>query len=158
MLGLIKLAHPRVKGVATDFSSIMLAAARARFVHDAEISVVEHNLDDPLPKFGAFDVIVSSFAIHHLSDPRKFALYREIFEILEPDGVFCNLEHVSSPTRKLHEDFYQAMGMTTESEDPSNQCASVERQLDWMRQIGFCDVDCFWKWRELALLAGTRPS
>ena len=156
LLALTKLAIPNNKeGIALDFSETMLDAARTRFANDETVSIVEHNLNDPLPDLGAFEVVLSSFAIHHLNDKRKYKLYEEIYRILKPGGIFCNLEHVTSPTHKLHNDFYEALASIKE-EDPSNQCVSVEEQLQWLQKIGYDDVDCYWKWRELALLAGVK--
>jgi tRNA (cmo5U34)-methyltransferase len=156
LLALVRSAHPETEAIAVDFSPTMLEAARRRFVGDPRVRVVEHNMDSSLPPLGSFDAVISSFAIHHLVHERKRALYREIFGVLNPGGVFCNLEHVSSPSQRLHEDFLLRIGFTVETEDPSNKLLDVERQLGWLREIGFADVDCQWKWRELALLVGVR--
>ena len=142
--------------MALDFSPVMLAAARERFAADERVEVVAHDLDRPLPDLGRFDAVVSSFAIHHCSHERKRALYGEVFQSLAPGGVFCNLEHVSSPTPALRERFWRALGSEPEDEDPSNKLLDVETQLRWLREIGFEDVDCSWKWLELALLVGRR--
>ena len=110
LLALAKLARPQAYGTALDFSPTMLAQARSRFANDERVSFIEHSLTDPLPDIGPFDVVLSSFAIHHVSDERKRALYREVFGLLEPGGLFCNLEHVASPTQKLHMDFLHVFG------------------------------------------------
>jgi tRNA (cmo5U34)-methyltransferase len=156
LLALVQGQHPETEAVAVDFSPAMLDAARKRFADDSRVSVAEHNMDEPLPALGRFDAVISSFAIHHLAHERKQALYAEIFELLNAGGVFCNLEHVASPTQRLHEEFLSRIGFTVETEDPSNKLLDTETQLGWLREIGFVDVDCQWKWRELALLAGRR--
>jgi tRNA (cmo5U34)-methyltransferase len=145
-----------VEAVAVDFSPAMLEAAGTRFAGDSSVTIVSHNLDHPLPALGKFDVVVSSFAIHHLVHERKRLLYGEIHDLLNPGGVFCNLEHVASPTRRLHDEFLHSIGCTPETEDPSNKLLDLETQLQWLREIGFADVDCHWKWRELALMVGRR--
>ena len=95
------------EGVAVDFSPTMLQEVRKRFAGESSMSVVAHNLDGPLPALGKFDAVISSFAIHHLGHERKRALYAEIYGLLNPGGVFCNLEHVASPTPRLHREFLE---------------------------------------------------
>jgi SAM-dependent methyltransferase len=158
LLALVKAAHPQAAGVGLDFSPAMLTKVRQRFAGDPTIEILEHNLEQPLPELRNFDAVVSSFAIHHVPHERKIALYREIFDRLEPGGIFINLEHVMAPTPKLRDDFFRALGTSLAEEDPSNKCIGVEPQLEWLREVGFIDVDCYWKWRELGLLAGVKPA
>jgi tRNA (cmo5U34)-methyltransferase len=158
LLSLLRIDRPDMLGVGLDFSEPMLATARERFAGDERIELVQHDLDQPLPALGRFDAVVSSFAIHHLEHERKRSLYGEIFDLLEPGGVFANFEHVASPTRRLHLAFLAAIGEPLEDEDPSDRLIDIESQLRWLWDRGFDDVDCYWKWLEMALLIGVKPS
>jgi len=157
VLRLLSETRPEMTGVGLDISAPMLKTARERAQSVREIELVEHDLSEPLPPFGRFDAVVSSLAIHHLEHERKRSLYGEVFDLLEPGGVFANLEHVASPTERLHLAFFEAIGEPLENEDPSDRLLDVETQLGWLRELGFADVDCFWKWREIAVLAGVKP-
>lgn len=155
LLALVKAARPRAQFVALDFSATMLDELHRLFGADPAVKIVAHDFDQPLPELGRFDAIISSFAIHHVSHERKRALYSEIFRALDPGGVFAHLEHVDSPTPELHAAFLKAIGW--EDEDPSNKLLGLETQMRWLSEIGFVDVDCHWKWRELALFGGVKP-
>ncbi|MCB0233727.1 MAG: class I SAM-dependent methyltransferase [Anaerolineae bacterium] len=156
LLALLHEQCPNAELVGLDFSPTMIAAASDRFSGDLRVSIREHDLNDSLPADAPYDAIVSGFAIHHCSDERKRTLYAEIHDRLAPGGIFCNLEHVASPTPGLHERFLRGIGVTADDEDPSNVLLDVTTQLDWLRDIGFADVDCYWKWLELALIGGLR--
>ena len=134
----------------------MLAAARARFVGDPDVEIADDS-SEPLPRAGRVDAVVSAFAIHHLEDGRKRSLFAEVFDLLMPGGIFANLEHLPPPTPHLHDEFLTAIGYAPGEEDASNRCAPVESQLSWLTAVGFTDVDCAWKWREMALLVARRP-
>src|SRR4051794_7695115 len=82
LLHLVKLARPAAEAVAVDFSPTMLEKVRERFGDDPNVTVLAHNLDQPLPELGTFDAVVSCFAIHHVSHERKRELYREAYGCL----------------------------------------------------------------------------
>jgi tRNA (cmo5U34)-methyltransferase len=157
LLALLKRDRPEIVGVGVDFSEVMLAAARKRFARDERVELVQHDLSARLPALGRFDAVISSFAIHHLEHDRKRSLYGEVFDLLQPGGVFANFEHVASPTPRLHLAFFEAIGEPIEDEDPSDRLLDVQTQLEWLRALGFDDVDCYWKWLEMALLIGVKP-
>ena len=151
LAALVLDAYPESSALCVDMSTTMLEAAAKRFGPDDRVSLVRHNLDDPLAFDGSFDAIVSSFAIHHVRDERKHELYGEIASLLAPGGVFCNLDLVASPTRTLHEKWRSEMGV---EDDPSDILCDLASQLTWLSAVGLRDVDCIWKWRSLALMRG----
>jgi len=158
LLTLLQRERPQMTGVGLDFSDLMLDRARERFADDERVELVRHDLNRPLSGLGRFDAVVSSFAIHHLEHERKRSLFGEVFDLLEPGGVFANFEHVASATPRLHAAFFAAIGEPLENADPSDRLLDVETQLGWLRELGFDDVDCYWKWLEMALLIGVKSA
>ncbi len=115
------------------------------------------------------------------SEPmRKNALYAEIFSLLAPGGIFLNLEHVASVTdagQKLFDEFFvdhlhqfHVVSKPAANRDTiadtyynrpdkkENILAPLDKQCRWLREIGFHDVDCFFKVFELALFGGRKAS
>ncbi|MFQ5465086.1 MAG: class I SAM-dependent methyltransferase [Thermodesulfobacteriota bacterium] len=175
--------RPGARATLVDFSPPMLGLARARFSgHPSKVDFVAADFGDPgwvglVEGFSSFDAVVSGYAIHHQTDERKMALYREIYGLLRPGGIFINMEHVASPTawvgRVAEGHFDSALGAFQERAGspegfPAEELAErrgreahvlapVEDQCRWLRDIGFTDVDCFFKVFELALFGGRRP-
>jgi ubiquinone/menaquinone biosynthesis C-methylase UbiE len=176
-------AWPQASAVLVDFSDTMLDAARARLEDRGDrVAIVKADYGkagwtEALGERQVFDVIVSGFSIHHQPDERKRSLYAELFAMLAPGGLFLNIEHVSSPTPWLEEQFNEHLidslfayhgtkGSKTREEvanelvrrddKAANILAPVELQCDWLREIGFQDVDCYLKIFELAVFGGRK--
>ena len=144
-----------LEAIGLDNSPPMLDLARTRFAADQRVGIIEHDLADRLPSLGRFGIVVAGFAIHHLAHERKQSLFAEIAALLEPGGVFANLEVVACATPELHEEFNERIGRP--GGDPEDILAGVEPQLQWMRGAGLEHVDCNWRWRGFALLVGRAP-
>lgn len=177
--------HPEAEACLVDFSEPMLVKARNRFadagqnVHFVNADLADSAWFTAVEDLSPFDTIVSGYAIHHQPDERKMAIYREIFHLLGPGGVFVNIEHVSSPTDDLRvtsdalfvdslAEYHESAGtgLTREQvaerffnrkDKHANVLAPVDDQCDWLSDIGFEEVDCYFKVFELAVFGGRRP-
>jgi len=129
---------------------------------------------------GPFDAIVSGYSIHHQPDSRKRQVYQEIYSLLKPNGWFINIEHVASASQlniDLFENHYVTAryaieknnaGIRTKEEiaeeytnrpdAAANILLSTEIQCEWLREIGYEEVDCYFRVYELAIFGGRKPN
>jgi tRNA (cmo5U34)-methyltransferase len=159
MIAVLRERWPNTAAIGLDLSPGLVEAARERFGSAAEVRIEMHDLMQPLPDdLGPLDVVVSALALHHLPDKRKRELFAEVFDRLQPNGVFYDLDVVASPTAELHALSQAAFGFDGRQQDPSDQPARLKDKLSWLHEAGFSHVDCFWKWLELSLVGGTKPA
>ena len=178
----IQELYPNSHGVFLDGSNEMIKKAKAKNSGNHCDYVVQDfgNSDwmKSLEVNKSFDLIISGYSIHHINNDKKKRLYSDIYNLLNPNGIFLNLEHVSSPSENLEEmfgdlfedkmmEYQKSIGEEKNREeikeiyhDPDhkllNKLESVEEQCDWLREIGFQEVDCYLKIFELALFGGIK--
>jgi len=168
-----------------DFSEPMLEQAREGLKEYSDQLVFE-NLDygdkawvNRMQPHGPFDAVVSGYSIHHQPDVRKREVYEEIFSLLKPGGWFINIEHIAASAKLVTELFdnhiidgryaiEQRTGGTKTRQEiadifmkrpdrEANILLSVDTQCDWLREIGYEEVDCYFRVYELAVFGGRRP-
>jgi tRNA (cmo5U34)-methyltransferase len=159
-------AHPETEVVLFDGAPAMLEQARVALGDRA--LYVEGDLAGALPD-GPWDAIVSALAIHHLADADKAALFARVHGALRNGGIFANAEQVAGPTpwldelyERRHERAARALGASDEEWAGAQErmahdlCATVEQQLQWLREAGFADADCLFKDHRFAVLVARR--
>jgi tRNA (cmo5U34)-methyltransferase len=160
-----------------DGSTEMLEAAKLRLAGQKNIDFVQASFqklltDDPLK--GGFDFIYSSLAIHHLPFEEKKKLYACISKHLSSGGHFVHYDVVLPPTAKLgkwylslwsewisghpvREHREKLLGIPDQYKaNPDNIPDTLESQLEALKDIGFSNVDCFYKYGIFALFGGSR--
>jgi tRNA (cmo5U34)-methyltransferase len=165
--GFLRAAFPDAQLTLVDGAGRMLERART-VLGTEDVSYIEADLTDRLPE-GPWDAIVSGLAVHHLSDGEKRSLMQRIHAALRPGGVFVNAEQVAGPSpffTDLYATWHEAQARRAGSDDEEwtaavgrmayDRCASVEDQLEWLRQAGFREADCLFKEYRFAVMVALR--
>ncbi len=176
--------YPETKAVLLDFSEPMIDVARQRVQGKSLIFLAQdYGLKEwveTVKPYAPFGGIISGFSIHHQPDERKHEIYQELYDLLKPGGVFVNIEHVAPPSEWVEAVFdnmtidsmyalSQRQGSAKtrgeverewrgRADKAANILAPMELQLDWLREIGFTQVDCYLKIFELAVFGGVHPN
>ena len=131
--------------------------------HIGDLRDIEFNSD--------YDLIISSLALHHLkTDEEKIAIYQKIYDSLKDGGAFYNADSVTASSEYLKnvsiELWKEFMRKTITEEEIEEQWlpryyeedfpAPLIKQVDWLRQVGFKNVDVTWKYVQGAVFGGIK--
>ncbi len=125
---------PNATAVCQDGSEEMAKLGRERMKEvDGRFTYViadfsRHGWSKLMP--GPFEAVVSSIAIHNVNRPYIIrGIYEDAYALVRPGGCLLNFDRHEPP---------------------------VEEQMDWLRGVGFEDVQCFWQDSHRALFGGFR--
>lgn len=170
---------PGASSTLVDGSREMLDKAEQKFAGRTNFSFVQTSFQELIEKRlleDTYDLVLSSFAIHHLSGSYKESLYWYLYAHIKPGGHFINLDVVLAPGDEL-EQWYMRLwwewidrqrkdGVTEKDlydiplrykDNPDNLPDTIDLQLHALRTIGFKQVDCYFKYGVFAIFGGRKP-
>jgi len=177
---------PNAKVRGLDGSPGMLGAARKRLERfgdrfsTARFELAETGWRDSEEQPWA---VLSSLAIHHLSDQAKADLFRDLYRLLLPGGVFLIADLIRQESALgmayagwAYDDAVRKRALELDGcerafdefkrlewnyfyhpDDPLDHPAILPDQLNWLRQAGFIDVDVYWVRGGHAIFGGVKP-
>ena len=182
--GILTYELLKVGGVAeatlVDGSEEMLAKAGERLSGFRNVRFIRSTFEDlvkgseALPRI---DLAVSSLAIHHIPFAEKRLLFEKIFSLLDPGGFFFIIDGVLPPSITLEEwyielwrewisekgrelgrelNFDEFIFGHHQEKRHHDALDTLDAQLDAMREIGFSDVDCIYKYGIFAIFCGRK--
>ncbi len=151
-----------------DISPEMIDMARTGFADNENINYIVGDYID-YDFGGDFDAVISAMSVHHLADADKKRLFSKIYNSLRPGGIFVNAEQVAGGTPDI-ESYYRKEWEETvrRSGIPEEEIAAwkerlkldrestVEWQINRLKDAGFKDADCAYKFYKFAVIFGVK--
>lgn len=166
----VKNRFPHANITCIDLAESMIEMARYKLSKYDDIKY--HVADMREFEFGCgYDLVISSLAMHHLeTDEEKIEIYRRIYDALREGGAFYNGDNVLGSNQHLEKvnleqwkEFMLESVSLREIEEKwlpthydEDHPASLMDHLDWLRDVGFKDVDVVWKYIIGAVYGGVK--
>lgn len=178
MGGTLRAMDNSIQLIAVDGSPDMIAAARQRLGDCPSMECRVLTFQEILaqdPCWTKLDLVMSAFAIHHLDRPEKAALFGKIHAMLRAGGYFINVD-VLLPQSRVYEDWFyelwtewiaerqRRLGLAEDFSHvpaqsrarPENKFEDLESHLGLLRQAGFGEVECFYRYGLFGVCGGRK--
>ncbi len=166
----VKKRYSHAKITCIDLAEQMINITKFKLSKYNDIKYLLGDLRE-IP-FGAdYDLIISSLALHHLqTDQEKISIYHKIYDSLKEGGAFYNADNILASSEYLEnvnmkqwKDFMRKTISNKEIEEKwlptyyeEDYPAPLIKHVDWLREVGFKNVDVTWKYINGAVFGGIK--
>jgi tRNA (cmo5U34)-methyltransferase len=176
---------PNARVVAIDGATSMLELAKSRLGDLTQR--VEWILSDfqamatKVTRPNIFDVVISSYALHHLNVQEKLAVMKSVVQAIKPGGWFLNADIVEAEApeveRRIQEIRVEGVTNRAPAQDKrfrstittrqflddleakeQDQPQTLEKDLQILRKSGIKNVEVFWKEYREAVIGGSKAN
>jgi tRNA (cmo5U34)-methyltransferase len=172
-------ADSSLKATLIDGSEDMLIQAKDRLRAYQDLQFIRASFQEILDgtvNLENYDFIVSSMATHHLTMKEKTALFKTIYSHLHVGGCFLNADVVLAPSDTIEHWYLQLWRQWIDErksilevegcdyddvirrykDNTDNKPDLLSSQLGSLKDIGFKDVDCFYKYGIFSMYGGKK--
>lgn len=160
--------YPQASFTLIDISEKMLDVAKERFRNNSNVKYIVADYSK-YPFTEKYDIVMSALSIHHLEDKEKKEIYRKSYSLLKQNGIFINADQVYGETpfietlnKETWRQYIEESGLPEEEilagyeRIRLDKEATLDQQLDWLKEAGFCDVSCIYKFYHFAVIFGRK--
>lgn len=152
--------YPDAELIAVDLSTSILDEAAKRLKKYSNINYLNEDFNTLEFEAGSIDLIVSSIALHHLTDPQKETLLKKIYTWLSPNGVLIFGDQFAGSTDARYQQHMSNWKRSSEGKNvPPSEWklwmehqekhdfhTPVENYFNWCRENGFQNTDVVWRY------------
>ncbi len=161
--------YPDASLTLLDISDQMLNVAHERFSGNRDVRYITGDYSTG-NLGGPYDLVCSALSIHHLLHEDKRALFRRVYDALNPGGGFVNADQAAGETPALDREYMHwwdgfirdgPLGREEQAEILKRRAlldrnAKLSVQLGWLRDCGFLDVVVVYRNRIFVVITGRK--
>jgi tRNA (cmo5U34)-methyltransferase len=160
--------YPEASFTLIDISEKMLDVAKDRFRGNSNVKYIV--ADYSKYQFAEkYDMVVSALSIHHLKDEEKKEIYKKSYSLLKQNGILINADQVYGETlfienlnKKIWRQYIEDSGLPEEEilagyeRIKLDKESTLHQQMNWLKEAGFCDISCIYKFYQFAVMFGRK--
>ena len=160
--------YPNAHLTILDLAPNMISVARARLEQYTNRTEYREGDFSAVDIGCGYDLVMAGLSIHHLDTSAKEKLFHTVFRSLQPGGMFLIRDMILGDTPDLDSRYLRFWRTylrehTQNDKEVYQQFLLVDRpstigdQLQWMKDAGFINIGCHWRYLNFAIYGGTKP-